>query len=222
MEGHDYYLEEVQSFQWDDFVLSNAVASRWPITSSEKHYLPRSDEPDIRAALCVSIGAPFGSIGFIVTHLHWKPTGSQLRVTQARELCALIEKEKDRHAFPPILVGDFNAVPDSDEIRLIKGLPAPKGKSYPLLDAWEVAGDPKTAGATFSNRNAYLQKESSPDRRFDYIFVGSATPDGLGKVETCRVVCDQEQAGVWPSDHFGVYAELRIDPFTAPTATTVR
>jgi hypothetical protein len=28
------------------------------------------------------------------------------------------------------------------------------------------------------------------------------------------VVCDDERDGIWPSDHFGVYAELRSEPLT--------
>jgi len=26
------------------------------------------------------------------------------------------------------------------------------------------------------------------------------------------VVCDDEEGGVWPTDHFGVYAEIRTEP----------
>lgn len=39
---------------------------------------------------------------------------------------------------------------------------------------------------------------------------------GVGLVERCQVVCDDERDGVWPSDHFGVYAELRTEPLEAP------
>jgi hypothetical protein len=35
-------------------------------------------------------------------------------------------------------------------------------------------------------------------------------------VTHCRVVCDDEQDGVWPTDHFGVYAELRTEPLPVP------
>ena len=34
---------------------------------------------------------------------------------------------------------------------------------------------------------------------------------GLGQILRGRVVCDEERSGVWPSDHFGVYAELRSE-----------
>ena len=51
-----------------------------------------------------------------------------------------------------------------------------------------------------------------PERRIDYVFAGYPTPQGLGLIERCHVVCDDEKDGVWPTDHFGVYAELRTEP----------
>ena len=35
-----------------------------------------------------------------------------------------------------------------------------------------------------------------------------------GEPLASRVVLDEPRDGVWPSDHFGVYAELRATPFT--------
>jgi hypothetical protein len=35
---------------------------------------------------------------------------------------------------------------------------------------------------------------------------------GVGQIVSCRVVCNDERDGAWPTDHFGVYAELRTDP----------
>jgi endonuclease/exonuclease/phosphatase family metal-dependent hydrolase len=44
-------------------------------------------------------------------------------------------------AHPPVLTGDFNAVPDSDEMRLLGGMrTAPAEPGQVLLDAWEYAG----------------------------------------------------------------------------------
>jgi endonuclease/exonuclease/phosphatase family metal-dependent hydrolase len=78
-------------------------------------------------------------------------------------------------------------------------------------DAWLVAGR-DSDGITWSNRNAYARTALEPDRRIDYVFVDYPLRDGRGRVEACRVVCDDERAGVWPSDHFGVVADLRTEP----------
>lgn len=51
-----------------------------------------------------------------------------------------------------------------------------------------------------------------PNRRIDYVFVGYPTAPGLGLIERCEVVFDYAVDGAWPSDHFGVYAELRTAP----------
>jgi endonuclease/exonuclease/phosphatase family metal-dependent hydrolase len=116
-----------------------------------------------------------------------------------------------------ILVGDFNAEPDWDEIRFLTGGHAVGGKTVYLHDAWRKAGRQapqpgEPPGCTWSNRNRFARLALEPDRRIDYVFVGYPTPQGLGLVERCAVVCDDERDGVWPSDHFGVVAELRTEP----------
>jgi endonuclease/exonuclease/phosphatase family metal-dependent hydrolase len=134
-----------------------------------------------------------------------------VRELQAAAVCELARLRRPRDGFPPILVGDFNAVPDSDEIRYIKGLHSLNGRSVHFRDAWEAAG--RGDGTTWSNRNSYAATALEPDRRIDYIFVGPPRADGMGMVEECHVVCDDEREGVWPSDHFGVFALLRTEPF---------
>ena len=110
----------------------------------------------------------------------------------------------------PIIAGDFNAEPDSTEIRYVKGLHALDGRSVHFHDAWAIAGD--GAGITWSSRNPYARQALEPDRRIDYVFAGRPLANGIGLIESCRVVCDMPEDGIWPSDHFGVYAELRSEP----------
>ena len=100
---------------------------------------------------------------------------------------------------------------DSAEIRYVAGLQSLDGRSVHFRDAWRVAGD-GGPGLTWANRNPYARPWLEPDRRIDYVFSGPPLRDGRGVIESCRVVCDDEHDGVWPSDHFGVYAELRTEP----------
>jgi hypothetical protein len=37
-----------------------------------------------------------------------------------------------------------------------------------------------------------------------------------GQLTQCAIACHDEKDGVWPSDHLGVYAELRTDPAPEP------
>ena len=39
---------------------------------------------------------------------------------------------------------------------------------------------------------------------------------GVVTIVSSGVVCNEPKGGVWPSDHFGVYAELRAVPLTEP------
>jgi endonuclease/exonuclease/phosphatase family metal-dependent hydrolase len=172
--------------------------------------LPNAGDGELRAALSVTVDAPFGPISFTATHLNWRPDHGWARERQAVAVCDLSRRRRPPNGFPPILAGDFNAEPDSTEVRYIKGLHALDGRSAHFHDAWAIAGD--GAGITWSNRNPYARLALEPDRRIDYIFAGRPLPNGLGLIESCRVVCDKPEDGVWPSDHFGVYAELRTEP----------
>ena len=188
----------------------NAVASRWPILEAEVQRLPDRGDGETRAALHVDLQAPFGRLAFTCTHLHWRFHHGDVRLRQVKELAARVIARRPKGGFPPLLVGDFNAEPDSDEIRFLTGGHAVDGKTVYFHDAWRVAGAGGD-GITWSNRNPWARSALEPDRRIDYVFSGYPTPRGLGLLERCRVVCDDAQGGVWPSDHFGVYAELRSE-----------
>ena len=47
----------------------------------------------------------------------------------------------DQHGFPPVLMGDFNAEPDSDEIRYLRGYHSRLGRSVYFADCFAAAGD---------------------------------------------------------------------------------
>jgi endonuclease/exonuclease/phosphatase family metal-dependent hydrolase len=196
----------------------NAVASRWPVTDREVLELPgESDER--RVALNVTIDAPFGPLTFTSTHLNFKLHHGYVREQQVAALCAFVLRRRPRDGFPPILVGDFNAEPGSSEIRFVSGFHSIDQTSVQFFDAWSIAGD-GGPGYTWSNDNAYARIALEPNRRIDYVFTGYpirfGEQYGIGHVEHCRVVCDDVQDGVWPSDHYGVYAELRTEPLPMP------
>jgi endonuclease/exonuclease/phosphatase family metal-dependent hydrolase len=189
----------------------NAVACRWPIAEREVQGLPDAGDGETRVALSVTLDSPVGPLSLTCTHLHWKFRHGEVRERQVVALCDLVLRRRPRGGFPPLLVGDFNAEPDSAEIRYVTGLQSSGGRSVALLDAWRVAGD-GGPGTTWSNANPYARAALEPDRRIDYIFAGFPRRDGLGQIVECRVVCDDTRDGVWPTDHFGVYAELRAAP----------
>jgi len=198
----------------------NAVASRWPITARDELRLPDRGDWEKRVALTVTIDAPFGPLCFSTTHLHWRFHHGHVRERQVAALAERVLELAPEGGYPPVVVGDFNAEPPSDEILYMKGMHSFEGRSVVFCDAFAVAGDHSLPGEdgrgiTWSNRNPYAAIEFEPRRRIDYVFVGLPRRDALGHIQQCRVVCNEAVDGVWPTDHFGVYAELR-DEAVAP------
>jgi endonuclease/exonuclease/phosphatase family metal-dependent hydrolase len=187
-----------------------AIAARWPIRDRAELTLVGEGQQAGGIALRTVVDAPHGPVSFCCTTTYfYLPGHGRWRERQMPQLARFARGSSGRNEPPPILVGDFNAPADAAEIRYLKGLQSLADSSTYFVDAWEVAGD-SNGGATWSRRNGYASGWLLPNRRIDYIFVGHPRlPDGAGLVESCQVVCDEEVAGVWPSDHFGVYATLR-------------
>ena len=217
-----YHTDHASVISYDGFEFGNAVASRWPIHGRAVCELPTGDRAEGRCALNVLIEAPFGELSFTTTHLNWKLHDGRSREMQVCALADFVLSRRPRGGFPPVVVGDFNAEPDSTEIRFMSGFAPLDGRSVMFYDAWRLAGD-RGPGTTWSNNNDFASIALEPERRIDYIFAGyphRMTDDhGVGKIESCRVVCNDAVDGVWPSDHFGVYAELRTEPLAKPRWT---
>src|SRR5207253_5817427 len=104
----------------------------------------------------------------------------------------------------------------SDEIRFLYGWHPIAGRSVYFADCFHVAG--AGAGVTFARRNRFAAIVREPDRRIDYIFVRGPDRQGRGEPLLAKVVLDEaDEEGVFPSDHFGVYAELSL-PDATPAA----
>jgi len=173
--------------------------------------LPDAGDDELRRALIVTVDTPYDVVQFGTTHLNWKPDHGWIRERQVADICDMMAQHTSPDGFPRILAGDFNAVPGSPEISYITTPKLHNSHEYRMVDAWLVAGD-RSSGFTWSNRNTYARQANDEDRRLDYIFVGQPLANAIGRVDVCRIVCNDEENGVWPSDHFGVYAELRTEP----------
>jgi endonuclease/exonuclease/phosphatase family metal-dependent hydrolase len=115
-------------------------------------------------------------------------------------------------SFPAVLTGDLNAVPTSDEVRLLTGEAAVPIPGLAFMDAWVHGGD-GGPGVTWARANPWLAKARAPQRRIDYVLVGWPHDRGRGQVLSCRVAATEAVGGVQPSDHYAVVAELRtIEP----------
>lgn len=190
--------------------IGNAVLSRWPIAEHDVAQLPaRQGDDDGRLALYARIDAPTHQVPFFTTHLSSAIDASAIRCQQVEVLARFVASHSQGTDFPPIITGDFNAFPDSDEVRQFGGYKtAPAVPGQVFLDAWEYA-DPAQPSATWNADNPYVAAGFEPSVRVDYIHMGPPGPDGLGSVAAVRRVGDIPVDGVWPSDHAAVLAHLR-------------
>jgi endonuclease/exonuclease/phosphatase family metal-dependent hydrolase len=185
----------------------NAIVSRWPILRTSWRPLPAEGEPDERrTVLFAEIDGPRGAIQVFCTHLNWRFDHSAVRQAQVRLIGGFVDECRPRD-YPPILTGDMNAAPDSDEIRILTGRTAVAAPKLVFHDAWEVAGE--GPGMTWSNDNPYAALDLEPTRRIDYVFAGWPKGGGRGHIVRAEVIGRDPIGGVVPSDHYGVVAELR-------------
>jgi endonuclease/exonuclease/phosphatase family metal-dependent hydrolase len=193
----------------DELSLGNAILSRWPIGTQAEIALPTDGLADERrVALHARVDAPGGPLPLFTTHLSYGPGLSRARLAQVRVLAEFVAGHTTGCAYPPVVTGDLNAEPASDELRLLGGLlTAPAVPGLVLVDAWRYA-DPADPGFTWDHRNGYQAGSVLPDSRIDYVLAGLPV-DGRGKVRSVSLAGNAPVDGVWPSDHFAVVADLQ-------------
>ena len=187
--------------------MGNAILSRWPIAAREHWELPHEGD-DGRCLLHARVDSPHGAIPVFVTHLSWQFHLGHAREQQVRLINDRVHEKLDDAMLPAVLMGDFNAEPDSDEIRFLRGLTSLGGRSTYWADCFGLCGEGR--GDTFTRTNGYSTLQREPPRRLDYIFVRGPDRNLRGEPLAARVVLDKPEGDVWPSDHYGVYAEVSI------------
>lgn len=196
----------------DRNLLGNAILSRWPILDRAIVALPLGGGgPGHRTAVRARIDAPFGPAEVFCTHLAYQFDESSLRQHQIAEICRFVADTRDNPEtdFPPVLCGDLNAVPTSDEIRSVTGEAPPPVPGLVFTDAWAAVG--RGPGPTWDDRNPHLRGTSWPRRRLDYVLVGHPRPRPFGNPVRARRAGARSHGGVWPSDHLAVVVDLCTD-----------
>jgi endonuclease/exonuclease/phosphatase family metal-dependent hydrolase len=205
-EGLGYHIAFGLASEEHGAPVGNAILSKWPIRSQRCFPLPNGGTHEKRSICFAEIEAPFGLVPFFCTHLNWRLHEGHVRCLQVRHLAEVVAENAPMDGFPPIVVGDFNAEPESDEIRFMRGLTGLGGKCVYFADCFGVAGEGD--GTTFARRNPFAYLCHEPDRRIDYVFVRGPDDRWRGEPLAARVCFDEEVDGVFPSDHFGVVATL--------------
>jgi endonuclease/exonuclease/phosphatase family metal-dependent hydrolase len=173
-----------------------AILSRFPIVETEIVDLPRCEKfYDPRVLLRATLRTPQGLLDVYSTH-----TGHD-----ACQVQRIAEVVGARHgALPTLVMGDFNAADTADWMAAL-------GREHGFIDAYRAAR-PDAPGLTVWQNP--VGTAATVRRRIDYIFV---VPNGAPapRVREGRVILDKPQrrpdgSTLWPSDHYGVLAELEF------------
>jgi endonuclease/exonuclease/phosphatase family metal-dependent hydrolase len=189
-----------------------AILSRQPIVEHEALELPHAEPKERRILLSARVQNGQGSVWVHTTHLNYRLTHGKQREEQVQAIADSVAGRTSDSS--QILAGDFNARPEADEIRFLRGLVTLGGRRTYFQDAWERL-HPGDAGLTWARKNPYTAKLAflEPDRRIDYIFVTPMRGDGRGTIHSCAMAFDKPGAdSVFASDHFGLLAEIQVEP----------
>ena len=218
-----YHIVHQFELKKPDKRFSNGVciASRWPVKVAEllplqvtKHCL---HYPYAALAVRVDAPAPVGQMLFVNSKPSWQFSRERERELQALAVARMIGRHSAKDEFPPILAGDFDARPDSASIRFLSGKQSLFGTSVHFRDAWAEAGD-GSEGLTWTTDSKFVKDfvkarlyMRQHGRRIDYVFLGSFHDHAKrASICSCRVVLDKPTRGVWPSDHYAVFAEIDV------------
>jgi len=165
----------------------NMILSRLPVRQVYRHLLPYPFDAGVpgmpRIAIEAVVGAPFGDVRVITTHLEYY--SARQRMAQAHALRAIYAEghayardaqltKTDRSPFhtfirpkATIITGDFNFEPDGPEHPALLA-PFDDG-TPPLHDAWQVAHPGEPHASTFC---IYQKSDSSGgELHCDFVFV---------------------------------------------------
>jgi endonuclease/exonuclease/phosphatase family metal-dependent hydrolase len=193
-------------WSWDDWRSGATVLSRWPITRQEITRLNAGGDASGMVMFALLDG-PRGPVQVFNVMLDYPLHASGVRQHQVRELASFVTSMHSRRHLT-LLCGDFNAGPDSNEIRLLNGQSQPPVDGLVFYDAWQTAGD-SGPGFTWDNANPLAAICLLPNQRLDYIFTAWPRRGGVGHPLDCQLLGDNPAAEVQISDHHGVYADLR-------------
>ncbi len=194
--------------------VAGTLATRWPQRRVTELDLRISQRVEATltwcAALVVEVDTPVGT----VVVAHHKPTWpfpfELEREAQAVLLARTLEEHIGDRNLHAVVLGDFDATPDSASLSFLRGRRPVDGLSVCYQDAWEHA-HPDDPGRTFDLENPLVREgevATAVSRRIDHVLVRAGLHGPTLLVRDCRRVLDAPVDGVWASDHYGVLADL--------------
>jgi endonuclease/exonuclease/phosphatase family metal-dependent hydrolase len=179
-----------------------AILSRYPITRWQALELPPCENGfDARVLLFAEVETPAGPLAVFSAH-------TSGNVCQTRAVAKLVRASVGPR--PAVLMGDFNATATSPEVRVLT-------EDAGFVDVF-ARSNPAAAG--FTDGQDVASGRATASRRIDYVFLVPGARSGA-RVIGSRVVLNQPGGpgrARWPSDHYGVLAEIALDEAGAVTS----
>lgn len=157
----------------------NAILTRLPVLEVARRRLEPLD--DYRTAIRVRVQGPAGPVDVVATHLAWQADAGAVRARQIADLIGWLPGD----GTPALLMGDFNAP---------LGDPGLQG----LAPRFTSALPPGAAATTLNAAHGHKP------RVIDHIFIEPAA----FAVRGAHLIGDRPVGGLYPSDHFGVVAQV--------------
>ena len=207
--GEDYQVEHSAARETDGQGVS--IASRWPL--AEVRELDFDVTPRTGDFACTALAArvdappPFGPV-LLVNHFpDYQLDHERERELQAVVAARFLAHRPERHV---VLAGDMDADPDAASMRFWYGRQSLEGISVCFRDAWAEARPGEPAPVTYTTDNGLMHDAWWPFRRIDHILVGGGGGEPGLLSSRCERVFDSPVDGTWPSDHFGLLADLAV------------
>lgn len=197
--GMNYVYARANGNRWAIlFEEGEAVLSRYPLEDAGVQVLePRPAPFEQRIALYATALTPIGPLRVVSVHL----TTQEHPEANAAQAAFLAQWVEGLTAHPVVIAGDFNAVPDTPQIRHLASR---------WVDVWRSVHS-EAAGRTCCVDSLTAGPEEPLEKRIDYMFLAGAGLEELRIVDAKLAFDRPGQAGggwLWPSDHVGLFAVL--------------
>lgn len=166
---------------------------------SETPYVPASrfeiQSNCPRICPCVVLRHKNAKTPIRIYNVHLDHVSDAARILGIKQIMEDIINENKKVDFPTIIMGDFNAFPESETISYVNNF-----KEYPMIDVT------KDSGATFHAYNQDSYTGAAKGQKIDYIFIDEKTASSVSNVQKWT----DELHGIFLSDHYPMCCELEI------------
>jgi endonuclease/exonuclease/phosphatase family metal-dependent hydrolase len=163
----------------------------------------------VRGCTSVDLSIRGKAVRFINTHLDGDCSdfAPAIQLAQAQEILQGPVQEAKAKNLPVILLGDLNSKADGSGTQTYAELLEPE---VGFVDAWAEEGRDSDPGYTCCQDDNLLNNVSHLSDRRDFVLFHYGAFQATDAEVVGANPADRTPSGLWPSDHAGVVAELRL------------